>query len=192
MQVQRKFRRRRAGFSLVELLVVIAIIAVLVAVLIPATMSLRRSERVVHCASNLRQIGQALQMYRSERRTFPFALMMPAPFAFPKWPDAPALPKALADFLRRDSNVYRCPGDDSDASVFKRCEADQPGNGISYIYLVPTGQPSPGRSLVLIDFLGISGGEVPPNFHPPYRGSRNALSLDGSVHYKPGRPPSMP
>jgi prepilin-type N-terminal cleavage/methylation domain-containing protein/prepilin-type processing-associated H-X9-DG protein len=187
MQVQRKSRLPGSGFSLVELLVVMGIIAVLIAVLIPATMSARRAARVTLCASNLRQIGQALAAYRSERKSWPVALMMPAPFKAPQWPGVPALPEALADFLPRDSKVYRCPGDDSDASVYKRCEAAQHGNGISYLYVLPAGQPQHSDSLVLHDFMGW-GGDLPPNFHPPYRGSRNALYLDGSVQYKPGRP----
>ena len=130
-------RRRRAAFSLVELLVVIGIVAVLIAMLIPATIYARRSARVVKCASNLRQIGQALHAYQGEQKSWPVAQLMPPPMDQPTW-HAPALPVALHDYLA-PGQVYHCPGDDSDASVFALCDAKQPGSGISYVYLVPTG-----------------------------------------------------
>lgn len=55
--------RKRTGFSLVELLVVVSIIAVLVGLLLPAVQSARDSSRRTACASNLRQLGIALQGY---------------------------------------------------------------------------------------------------------------------------------
>jgi len=53
-------------FTLIELLVVIGIIAILAAMLLPALARARESGRRSICVSNLKQIGQCLQMYTDD------------------------------------------------------------------------------------------------------------------------------
>jgi prepilin-type processing-associated H-X9-DG protein/prepilin-type N-terminal cleavage/methylation domain-containing protein len=56
------------GFTLVELLVVIGIVALLLALLLPATSRARRQARTAVCLSNLRQLQTAFQLYVNENK----------------------------------------------------------------------------------------------------------------------------
>jgi prepilin-type N-terminal cleavage/methylation domain-containing protein len=60
--------KRRQAFTLLELLVVIAIIAILAALLLPSLARGKEKVRQTRCASNLKQIALAIQMYSGDNR----------------------------------------------------------------------------------------------------------------------------
>ena len=59
-------RNKTNGFTLIELLVVISIISLLIAMLLPSVEKARASGEQIVCATNLRQMGMAMESYVNE------------------------------------------------------------------------------------------------------------------------------
>ena len=98
----------KSAFTLVELLVVIGIIAVLIGVLLPALNRARKAANAVTCASNLRQMGIASQMYINEFRFYPGHIARNANGdIFAAWPTR------LRKYLKNSQGVFKCPSQDA-------------------------------------------------------------------------------
>lgn len=192
-------RRHRPGFSLLELLVVIAIIAVLLAILLPALPAIRDSGRRAACGSNLRSIGQGIQLYfQQSKDTFPIARYMPPPWL--SGSTRPGLPTALASSIDPDSRGYRCPGDKVIATTTWQDTTSTPPvereGGVSYTYVTALSgiryedsffyrrlAIQPTEAPVAYDFDGGTyetqdGRQVTAPF---FHSSRNVLFVDGHV-----------
>lgn len=67
-------RRSAAAFTLIELLVVIAIVGILGAMTAVAVTGAKAKALQTQCSGNLRQLGQALQLFVTDQHQYPLAL----------------------------------------------------------------------------------------------------------------------
>ena len=159
-------RVSRQNFTLVELLVVIAVIALLVALAIPALSSARERARRTVCASNLRQIGLALEIYTAGNHG-----RLPWCDGLPSIGTETTLRRTLTASDPGLDGVFRCPSD-------FRAEAGKPDDSGSYEWnTTVNGYPIDPEKLKEI----IPGYEMPiladrDCFHGP-QGSDNAKNI---------------
>ncbi len=103
-------RSRNSGFTLVELLVVMVIIAMLVALVLPATQSVRESARKTICANNMDQIGKAFAGYRAQF-SGAFALAASTGWNLPLTASGSNAKQTLMPFMENAQGSLVCPDD---------------------------------------------------------------------------------
>lgn len=93
-----------------ELIIVIGIVSVLAAILLPVISRSRQKAYEAVCISNVRQIGQALEMYLQDYDMhLPSCAWRPADN-----PDnLPYLHRVLSSYLRGNEKVFHCPADNN-------------------------------------------------------------------------------
>jgi prepilin-type processing-associated H-X9-DG protein/prepilin-type N-terminal cleavage/methylation domain-containing protein len=109
----------RRAFTLVELLVVLGIIVILIALLLPALVGMRKKAQAAVCAANLRSIGQALTMYTQRYRCYPSCALLSDNGVQAIWP------VRLREFTGGEQGVFYCPAQDERAEWKKF--APEPG-----------------------------------------------------------------
>ncbi len=110
---------KKSAFTLIEMLVVITILAILMAILVPASSKGLEMARRSSCANNLKSIGAAFAAYAAEHQgEMPhYRDLPPANGSFSEVPDFSAIvTKVYTNGYITDLRVWICPSDKIDGS----------------------------------------------------------------------------
>ncbi|CAN5894605.1 hypothetical protein BH11VER1_BH11VER1_01800 [soil metagenome] len=164
------FMTRKQAFTLVELLVVIVIIAMLSALIVPASERMMHSSRASHCLGNLRNLGAALHLYLGDNNNMLPALVMGRESKDEE--DKPSIDTVLIDYVG-NPEVFHCKADNR--GLYEK-------TGSSYLW----NSLINGQNIAALDFMGFihDGSRIPvisdkENFHKFQDVQVNILYVDG-------------
>lgn len=159
----------RQAFTLVELLVVIVLIAMLSAIIVPASERILHSARASHCLGNLRNLGAALQLYLGDHNNLLPELVLARES---RDEEKPALDTVLSAYVE-NPQVFHCKADNR--NLYEK-------TGSSYLW----NNLINGQNIASLNFMGFihDGSRIPlisdkENFHKFRDVEVNILYVDG-------------
>jgi len=207
----RRANHASSGFTLIELLVVIAIIAILASILFPVFAKVREKARQISCASNVRQLGMAVQEYVDDydevlpgamvgknSTTFVGGWMYIVNYSATSASSFDPTRGSLYPYVK-DTRVYMCPDDSynanaGDSYAINSCLTNFVGNGYANGNLLAV-YDYPSTTILFGEeaFSGAATGSTDDGFllvnanqaSTRHTGGSNFDFLDGHVKYDP-------